>query len=165
MRRTVRKTARNERWLCLLGKYGPIMKHSQQYYSVVTWAWWRLNHQWLSFDYTGFRRTSQKTSKSAVLALCDVIRQRMCLQCNDVTWAPWCLKSPACPVFVQEFVRANIKQTSNLHMNGLCGGNPLVTGGFKRPETQKAFPLQNVIMEWKIGDHTALAVEIIDAYY
>ena len=63
---------------------------------------------------------------------------RMCLQYNDVTWAPWCLKSPACPVFVQEFVRTNIKQTSLLRMNGLCGGNPLVTGGFPSQKTSNA---------------------------
>ena len=43
-------------------------------------------------------------------------------------WARWRLKSPACRLFTQSFVQAQIKQTSKPRATGLWEGNSPVTG-------------------------------------
>ena len=45
-------------------------------------------------------------------------------------WAWWRLKSPACRLFAQTFVQAQIKKTSKFRVTGFYYGNPPVTGGF-----------------------------------
>ena len=46
---------------------------------------------------------------------------------SDVTWASWCLKSPATQLFVQQYVaKDNIEDT----FQAFCEWNPPVTKGF-----------------------------------
>ena len=40
------------------------------------------------------------------------------------------LKSPASRLFTQPFIQAQIKQTSELRVTGLCAGNSPLTGEF-----------------------------------
>ena len=60
-------------------------------------------------------------------------------------WARCRLKSPACRMFAQPFVQAQIK-TSKLRVTGLCQGNSPVTGGFP---SQKASNSGSVSIWWR----------------
>ena len=49
---------------------------------------------------------------------------------SDGTWASWCFKSPATPLFVQKFFRIRARTTSKLHITGyFCEGNPSMSSG------------------------------------
>ena len=72
---------------------------------------------------------------------------------SDVTWASWCLGSPATQVFVQQFVRANIKETPKLRNTGHLWkeptGRPPVDSPHKGPVTQNVFPCHGLIMSYR----------------
>ena len=61
----------------------------------------------------------------ATLLLVYLVRDIYIHPFSDVTWAWWCLTSPATQVFVQQFVWANIKKDiRGSALLVLCEGNP-----------------------------------------
>ena len=81
---------------------------------------------------------------------------------HSLTWAliplPWhhngrdsVSKSPAPRLFTQPFIQAQIKETSKLHVTGLCVGNSPgpVNSPHKWPVTWKMFPFDDVVMQCK----------------
>ena len=61
-------------------------------------------------------------------------------------WARWRLKSPASPLFTQQFIRAQIKKTSKFRVTGLCAGKSPRTGEFPAQMVSNA---ENVSIWWR----------------
>ena len=79
----------------------------------------------------------------------DLLVQKPEYHYNDVIIAWWRLKLPALRLFTQPFIQAQIKETSKLHVTGLCAGNSPVTGEFP---AQMASKVENVSIWWHHHD-------------
>ena len=62
-------------------------------------------------------------------------------------WTRWRLKSPASPLFTQQYIQRRSKKTSKLRDTSLCGiYRWTVNSPHKWPVTRKMFPFDDVIM-------------------
>ena len=62
-----------------------------------------------------------------------------------VTWTSWHLRSPITWVLNQQFVRANVLETSEFTLLALCDANSIVTNGFS---SQRASNSESVLRWW-----------------
>ena len=113
----------------------------------------RCQHNTGSSDHSG----ASSPSPAVWVAACCIpyrghgstVGSRTLYHYSHVTWASWHLKSPATPLFIQQFVLANTKATSKLHITCLCERNPSATSGFA---SQSVSNVKSVSMSWLLPD-------------